>query len=376
MAKTQRRSNRIPKHRRHATGQGIVTLSGKDHYTGKFGTPKSEQRYKDLVSDWIANDRKPLPIKKRSDQETSLGISVAELRVRFLSWARATYRDDKGDREEYRTLERSSLLLLPDEFALIPAADFSRRHFHEIRDGLIQRRKARGTINNRMTRIKKIFTWAADRELIPFEAAARIKSIPNLKAGEQGVRERPAIKPVDQETVEKTLSFLTPNIQSFVRLLRLTGARCGELSQLRPCDIHPTEDAEVLVFRPHRHKTEHHRHSREIYIGPQAREILTPLLAGVPSEGYVFQTARTKRPLRPNDVASALRAAFLRAARSEVELKPWHVHQLRHARLTEERREGSIDSAQLLGGHSTATMTQRYASPDASKAIEAAKKRG
>jgi hypothetical protein len=139
MAKTPRRSKRIPKHRRHATGQGIVTLGGKDFYTGVFGTAKSEQRYRELIAEWMAKGGvAPTPSKRADADAAALGPSVAEVVVKFLAWARSTYRDDDGaGREELRTLERSAKLLSPNCYAGIPAATFGRKHYFEIRDQLI-----------------------------------------------------------------------------------------------------------------------------------------------------------------------------------------------------------------------------------------------
>src|SRR6185295_15107502 len=45
---------------------------------------------------------------------------------------------------------------------------------------------------------------------------------------------------------------------------------------MRTCDIDTSAD--TWVYRPQRHKTEHHDAVREIWIGPKARDILTPWL--------------------------------------------------------------------------------------------------
>lgn len=49
----------------------------------------------------------------------------------------------------------------------------------------------------------------------------------------------------------------------------LTGARPGETILMRTCDIDTT--GPVWVYRPHRHKGEHHEHEREIRLGPKAQ---------------------------------------------------------------------------------------------------------
>jgi hypothetical protein len=43
---------RIPTYRKHAgSGQARVTLDGRTHYLGKYGTPESRERYDRLVAE-------------------------------------------------------------------------------------------------------------------------------------------------------------------------------------------------------------------------------------------------------------------------------------------------------------------------------------
>jgi integrase len=365
--KRRRQSNRIPKHRRHATGQGVVTLSGKDYYTGVFGTAKSEQRYREIIGEWIASDRKILPVKKSTETE-ELGISVAELCLRFINHARAVYVDDNGNkREELRALEWATDYL-NEHYGLIPASAFGRKHLLEIRDTLVRKRFARLTINGRIARIKTVFQWGSDRELIADEVAGRLSAVKSLKPGEEGVREMPKVEPVADDIVEKTIPHLRPQLQAFVRLLRLTGARSGELCILRPCDVTPSEhDPETLVYRPAKHKTQMIQ-SREVFIFPAARVILEPLMKGLKPEEYVFMGPQKKGPLTPQDIPRPLKKAAEKA-----KVKPWKIHQLRHAFGTEMRRLHGADVAQTLLGHRSIVMTERYAGPDVAKAIRAAK---
>lgn len=50
-----RLKKRLPSYRLHkATGYAVVTLSGRDHYLGEHGSPKSLDAYKRLISEWTA----------------------------------------------------------------------------------------------------------------------------------------------------------------------------------------------------------------------------------------------------------------------------------------------------------------------------------
>jgi len=47
------RSPRIPKYRLHkASGQAVVTLSGRDIYLGKHGSEESNARYHEEIARW------------------------------------------------------------------------------------------------------------------------------------------------------------------------------------------------------------------------------------------------------------------------------------------------------------------------------------
>ncbi len=52
------RKVRVPNLRLHKpTGQGVVTLSGKDFYLGRYDSPDARQRYAKLLAEWEATNR-------------------------------------------------------------------------------------------------------------------------------------------------------------------------------------------------------------------------------------------------------------------------------------------------------------------------------
>ena len=49
-----------PSYRKHrASGQAIVTIGGRDIYLGPYGTKASKAEYDRIVSEWLANGRRP-----------------------------------------------------------------------------------------------------------------------------------------------------------------------------------------------------------------------------------------------------------------------------------------------------------------------------
>jgi hypothetical protein len=75
----------VPSYGKHrASGQAVVTLNGKDHYLGTYGTKASRLEYDRLISEWMANGR-TLPAEQ-SD------TTIVELCLAYLKFAQQHYR--------------------------------------------------------------------------------------------------------------------------------------------------------------------------------------------------------------------------------------------------------------------------------------------
>jgi len=56
------RTNRPPAYRLHkARNAAVVTITGKNHYLGPYGSPESYERYAQLIAEWRRNGRQVLP---------------------------------------------------------------------------------------------------------------------------------------------------------------------------------------------------------------------------------------------------------------------------------------------------------------------------
>lgn len=68
------------------TGQARVRIDGRDHYLGRFGSPESRDRYKDLISDWLL----------KRDDLCGCSLTVDDLALLYMEHAARYYR--KGGR--------------------------------------------------------------------------------------------------------------------------------------------------------------------------------------------------------------------------------------------------------------------------------------
>ena len=79
-------SSFIPKYRKHqASGQAVVTISGRDHYLGPHGTKASRLEYDRLVCEWLENGRHPVGIEGTE-------IILTEVIARYWQFAKGYYK--------------------------------------------------------------------------------------------------------------------------------------------------------------------------------------------------------------------------------------------------------------------------------------------
>jgi hypothetical protein len=58
---TMARVPRIPRYRKHTSGQARVTLDGKDFLLGAYNTAASREAYARVVAEWLSRLQAPRP---------------------------------------------------------------------------------------------------------------------------------------------------------------------------------------------------------------------------------------------------------------------------------------------------------------------------
>ncbi len=295
----------IPKLCHHkASGRAVVCLGGRDHYLGPWGSEVAQAEYDRLIAEWLANGR-----RAASDDEG--GITVTEIAASFWEHAQAYYRHPDGtpthEAEGYRDALRPILRL----FGHVPARKVGPLALKAVRQAMIDVDLCRTQINRRVGRIKHVFKWAVENELVPPSVYHGLQAVAGLKAGRSAARESEPVKAVPDERVDAVISVLSPSlstlielqnspgsfttdhgreqmqhlalstrqessIAAMIQLQRLTGMRSGEVTTMRTFDIDCT--GRLWIYRPGQHKTQHHGHVREIYLGPRAQVLLQPFL--------------------------------------------------------------------------------------------------
>lgn len=343
-----------PKYRKHrASGQAIVTLDGKDIYLGSHGTKTSKSEYDRLIGEWLANGRS-LPDPNKS------ALSVSQVCAVYLRFAKGYYVKNGKVTDELASI-KVAIKFLRTSYGKTPAADFGPLALQAIQQKMIDANHSRGYLNKNIQRIRRLFKWAASRELVPVSVHQSLATVPDLRKGKTAARETNRILPVDDATVQKTIKHAPQVIADMIQFQRLTGCRPGELIIMRPCDI--DRSGEVWQYVPESHKSEHHGRHRIILIGPKAQKILTKYLLRE-STDVCFRTPRGKR-FRRNYYHR-----WIAKACDKAKVEQWAPNRLRHATATEIRAKFGLEASQTVLGHASADVTQIYAERDLAKAAK------
>jgi len=386
----------------------VVTLNGKDNYLGRYGTKESKVEYDRLICQWLASGRKLL---------AAGDLTMNELALAYWNHAKSYHGWDKHSGYNLKDVLR----IVKQLYGNTSAADFGPLALKACRQKMIERDWSRNYINAQTARITRMFRWAAAEEMLPARLHDQLATVEGLRKGKTAARESKRIRPVAQEHIAAAVPFMPAPVQAMVGFELLTGCRPAEVCMIRPIDIDVKNPA-CWVYRPEKHKTEHHDIDRLILIGPKAQEILRPYL-GTKLDAYCFNPAASevqrngkrrqerKSPMTPSQAkrrpkrnrrraprerydTGSYRQAIQRACRKANEkavgdartinpelpadtvlVPEWAPNQLRHSRATELRRHG-LDVTKTILGHNKVETSQVYAEKDVAAAMELVSKIG
>lgn len=258
-------------------------------------------------------------------------------------------------------------------------------------------RVTRATLNKRLQHIKACYRWAASHKVVTAEAAARVSLFRRYTRRDKSVgrvrfNESRDVLPVPDEHLEAVLGHVSPVVGAYLRALRHTGARPGELLRLRVGDVQAIEHdlpggKHTVLYRVElrEHKNAHRGKDRTIVFGPQAKAAIDPMLTGKNTDDPVFdaresarwhreqRTRNRKTPLNQGNtpgphkpdpvrspgeffedrsVANAVKRACIKAG-----VPHWSPAQLRHSFATEVREMMGLEAAGDALGHAGLTLT-------------------
>jgi integrase len=392
----------------------------RDVLLGRHGTPESRAEYARVIAEWEASGRRAPPA--RGGKAGPPDLTVNELCLAYWRYVEGYYVKNGEPTSEQDTV-RQAVRFVKQLYGHTAARDYGplalkavravmvghpitrkvkvkdpqtgkvREEVKHLRQGL-----ARRFINKQVGRVKRMFSWAVEEELLPVEVYQALACVKGLKKGKGKAREKPRVKPVAPEAVEAVRPHLPPAVLAMMDVQLLCCCRPQDVVALRGDRIDRT--GPVWEYRPPRYKTEHKNdddsadRERVVYLGPRAQAVLKPWLDAA-GDGYLFSPRRAeearnaarkegrktprwpshvrhqakKRKARPKgppgecyDVASYRRA--VRRACLKAGIPVWCPLQLRHSGGTAVRKRYGLEASQAVLGHAELGVTQVYAEVD------------
>jgi integrase len=380
------RTTRQPSYRLHRPRNcAVVTIDGKNHYLGPYDSPESHEKYARLIAQWRRNGNH-LPPAPSSRGEPDSRLLVSELILAYFRHAETYYVKHGRQTSEVDNI-RQALRFVRKLYGTTAAEGFGTRALKDVRQAMIEAGRSRKLINKDVHRIRGMFRWAVEEELLPVGVHEQLTRLRGLRKGRSDARETPKVGPVPVAAVQAILPHLPPTVAAMVQLQLLCGARPQEATTIRPCEVTDLGNG-VWYYHPQAHKMEHMDRDKVIVLGPKAQEILRPWLdrdpeayCFAPAEASAWQLLRQRKKPLPTAVTAApskswgerrpgprytrhsYRVAVQRACR-RANVPIWSPRQLRHTRASIIRARYGLEASKAVLGHADTKVTEIYAQRD------------
>jgi len=355
---------RVPKYRKHASGQATVHIRGRDYYLGVYDSPESKALYRRLIAAYVATGDVPI--------DPTHGFTIRQAVDRF--WFAKQL--PPKDRHHFKQILGHLVGLYGDR----PLKDFGPLAFQAVRKKFVEAGWCRSHCNRQASRVKEFLSWLVAAELYDASKLAAVREVAELRKGQ--AKESEPREPVCVRAVVRTLRTATRPVRGLILFGLYTGCRPAEACILRPCDVDRQGVAVlpdgqrvtlpgVWVYTPQFHKGSWAERQRYILIGPRLQKQLEEYLRGNPRH-YAFKPSEVAKAPRPgpfyqvNSLGHAVAAAAEKAGAEH-----WSPYQLRHrfARLVRDRF--GMEHAREVLGHSPPGVTGVYTGIGLLKAAEA-----
>ena len=375
---------RMPSYRLHkSSGQARVIICGQHHYLGLYGSEESWEKYRRLVAELNIS---PIPNHHSGNKVFgSSRFTIDELILAYWHHAKEYYVKNGKPTDEQHCI-RLALRQLRKLYSTTEAGEFGPKALKAVRKRMIDADYSRKTICDSISRIRRMFKWAASEEILSVSVFQSLTTIEPLKKGRSGARETEPVRAVSAENVQATLPFLLPYVAAMVQIQELAGMRPQDIRNLRTSDLDTT--GEVWIYTPHTHKTEYLGLKRRIAIGPHAQSILASYLKPLAPNEYVFSPKEAVNVLRraePGDNRPKIKpchpakrgkntsrtpgsqygkrsyeVAIARACK-KAGVEHWTPNQLRHSCAVRIRTKYGAEAAAAVLGNSLGMVVEVYA---------------
>ncbi|HEV3167524.1 MAG TPA: recombinase XerD, partial [Isosphaeraceae bacterium] len=202
-------------------------------------------------------------------------LSIGDLILAYWRHVEGYYIKDGRPSSEQDNI-RQALRFVRRLYGTTVAADFGPLALKNVREAMIEAGRSRKLINKDINRVRQMFGWAVENEILPVQVHQSLRCVSGLRKGRSAARETEPVQPVPEEAVRAILPQLSPQVAAMVQLQHLCGARPQEVIAIRPCEV--ITGGNLWLYQPRSHKTAHLDRGKVIVLGPKAQEVLRPWL--------------------------------------------------------------------------------------------------
>ena len=208
-------SPRIPKYRLHKpSGLAVVRLNGKDIYMGPHGSDSSRQQYARLIKEWLANNGLVVPADELDEVPTDLTIN--ELVLPFMEHAKRYYVKNGCQTREAANIN-DAIRPLVELYGDSHIAAFGPRALKTVRQAMIDADLCRKTINGRINRIRRMFRWGVENQMVSPQVLEGLRAVAPLRPGRTDARETSPVEPVPDHLIEGVFKVAPRQIAAMIR---------------------------------------------------------------------------------------------------------------------------------------------------------------
>jgi len=209
-------TKKLPSYRRHkATGRALVTLNGHDHYLGQYGSPESYESYKRLVAEWVTARREAS--ERMIDEEVvRRDLRINELLDAYLRYAQSYYLKNGRPTGEVINIEHA-VKPLAVLYGRSLVGKFGPTSLKTVRQAMIDEDLSRKVINARINRIRRVFKWGLENQIVDPIVLNALQSVAPLKKGRSSARENDPVKPVPEAYIKAALPRLSERLRKRCR---------------------------------------------------------------------------------------------------------------------------------------------------------------
>ena len=160
------------------------------------GTDKSRALYDELIARWLAHGRQ-LPNEGAGGQP---GRTINEIIAAYWRHAQAYYvkfGEPTGEQTNIKHVMRSLRRL----YGSTPVTEFGPMALKAVRQSMIDSGRTRTGINNDVARLKQMFRWAVENELVPPSTAHALSAVRGLRRGRTSARESEKVRPIAERMI-------------------------------------------------------------------------------------------------------------------------------------------------------------------------------